>query len=177
MKFSELELRGAFVIDIEPHRDDRGFFARTWSGEEFLDRGLMGAIAQCSVSYNERKGTLRGMHFQADPHGEVKVIRCSAGAIYDVIVDLRPDSPTFKKWSATELSALNRRSLYVPAGFAHGFQTLCEASEVFYQISTPYKQDAARGIRWNDPAIRIEWPDPANMTISERDNAYPNFES
>jgi dTDP-4-dehydrorhamnose 3,5-epimerase len=175
MKFTELELRGAFVVDIEPHRDDRGFFARTWSEAEFLEHGLTAAISQCSVSYNERKGTLRGMHFQAAPDAEVKVVRCLAGAIWDVIVDLRPSSPTFKKWSATELSALNHRALYVPAGFAHGFQTLCDGSEVFYQISAPFKPEAGRGLRWNDPAIGIEWPNPHTPIMSERDHSYPDF--
>jgi dTDP-4-dehydrorhamnose 3,5-epimerase len=176
MRFTELKLAGAFAIDIEPHSDERGFFARTWSAAEFLDRGLSTAISQCSISYNERKGTLRGMHFQMEPYAEVKVIRCVAGAISDVIVDLRPDSATYRNWVAVELTAGNRRALYVPAGFAHGFQTLCDASEVFYQISTPYKSEAGRGLRWNDPGVGIQWPDPSNPTISERDSNYPDFQ-
>jgi dTDP-4-dehydrorhamnose 3,5-epimerase len=176
MIFTELELSGAFVIDIEPHQDDRGFFARTWSDSDFLARGLNASISQCSISFNERKGTLRGLHYQDVPHAEVKLVRCTAGAIYDVIVDLRFESATYLKWSAVELSAVNHRILYVPAGFAHGFQTLAEASEVSYQISCAHAPEASRGLRWNDPAAGIEWPDAKAATISDRDRAYPDFQ-
>jgi dTDP-4-dehydrorhamnose 3,5-epimerase len=175
VKFTELKLAGAYVIDIEPHYDDRGFFARTWSQEEFVEKGLTAAISQCSVSFNKRVGTLRGLHFQTSPHAEVKLVQCTAGVIFDVIVDLRTDSPTFLQWSALELSAENHRILYVPAGFAHGFQTLSDASQVFYQISTAHVPEASRGIRWNDPSIRVEWPEAVNLTISERDRGYPDF--
>src|SRR6478735_6768314 len=152
-------LPGAFIIDVERHQDERGFFARTWSGEEFRAHGLSDQLTQCSLSFNHRKGTLRGMHYQAAPHGEIKLVRCTAGAIYDVIVDLRPDSPAFRHWVGVELTADNRRMLYIPDGCAHGFQTLQPASEVFYQITGPYVPDAGRGVRWNDPAFGIDWPD------------------
>lgn len=175
MRFTKLDLAGAYVIDIEPQSDARGFFARSWSIEEFADRGLSTAMAHCSISFNERKGTLRGIHYQAAPFAEVKLVRCTAGAIMDVIVDLRPGSTTFTRWVAVELSADNRRQLYVPEGFGHGFQTLCDKSEVWYQISTAHMPESARGVRWNDALFAIDWPDPLNATMSERDRSYPDF--
>ena len=174
MKFSPTALVGAYVIDIEPVADERGFFVRSWCREEFARRGLNPDLAQCSISFNKKRGTLRGMHYQAEPHEETKVVRCTRGAIYDVIVDLRPESSTFRKWIAVELSADNRRMLYIPAGLAHGFQSLTDDTEVFYQISAPYHPESARGARWNDPAFGIEWP-VAERVISDKDRQYPDF--
>ncbi|MBA3831421.1 MAG: dTDP-4-dehydrorhamnose 3,5-epimerase [Chthoniobacterales bacterium] len=175
MRFTPLALQGAYVLDIEPEEDDRGFFARSWCASEFISHGLSAAIRQCSVSFNSRKGTLRGMHYQAEPDEEVKVIRCTAGAVYDVLVDVRLGSATLGKWVATELSAENRRQLYIPSGIAHGFQTLTESAELYYQISTDYAPESARGLRWDDPSVRIAWPDAKSATISERDRSYPDF--
>jgi len=174
VKFSPTALAGACIIDIEPVPDERGFFARSWCREEFARHGLNPDLAQCSISFNKKRGTLRGMHYQAEPHEETKVVRCTRGAIYDVIVDLRPASPTFRKWIAVELSADNRRMLYIPAGLAHGFQSLTDDTEVFYQISAPYHPESARGARWNDPAFGIEWP-VAERVISDKDRQYPDF--
>ncbi len=174
MKFSPTALAGACIIDIEPVQDERGFFARSWCREEFAKHGLNPDLAQCSISFNKKRGTLRGMHYQAKPHEETKVVRCTRGMIYDVIVDLRPESPTFRKWIAVELSADNRRMLYIPAGLAHGFQSLADDTEVFYQISTPYHPESARGVRWDDPAFGIEWP-AAERIISDKDRRYPDF--
>jgi dTDP-4-dehydrorhamnose 3,5-epimerase len=174
VKFLPLELPGVFLIEPEPLADDRGFFARTWCSREFADHGLVTAIAQCSLSYNRRKGTLRGMHYQAPPHEEVKIVRCTAGAIYDVVIDLRPGSPTRGRWLGVELSAANRRQIYVPAGFAHGFQALVDDTEVFYQISQFYHPESARGLRYDDPAFGIRWP-LGDLTVSERDLSFPEF--
>lgn len=174
MIFSPTALPGAFVIEPERREDERGFFARTWCAREFEAHTLVTRLAQCSVSYNKRKGTLRGMHYQAAPHQETKLIRCTAGAIHDVIIDLRPASPTFKRHFGVTLSAENRRMLYVPVGFAHGFQTLLDDTEVFYQISEYYSAEHSRGVRWNDPAFGIAWPDD-DRTISGRDREYPDF--
>lgn len=167
-------LAGAYIVDIEPVEDERGFFARSWCREEFRDAGLNAELVQCNISYNREKAILRGMHFQADPHGEVKLVRCTAGAIHDVIVDVRPDSPTYGKWFGTELSAENRRALYIPEGFAHGFITLRADSEVFYQMSSLYVPGAARGYRWDDPAFGIDWP-LAPVVMSAKDRAYDDF--
>ncbi|HEX3159055.1 MAG TPA: dTDP-4-dehydrorhamnose 3,5-epimerase [Gemmatimonadaceae bacterium] len=176
MRFIETRIPGAFIVDIEPRRDERGFFARSWCRDEFRAAGLEADLAQCSISYNATRGTLRGMHYQAAPHGEAKLVRCTAGAIHDVIVDLRPGSPTFCQWVATELTASSHRMLYVPDGLAHGFQTLEDGSEVFYQMSVPYHASSARGVRWNDPAFDIAWP-LAHPLLSERDRSYPDFEA
>jgi len=161
---------------MEKHVDRRGYFARTYCEHEFTSHGLKSGFVQCSVSFNKIKGTLRGMHFQAEPHGEAKVIRCTRGAIYDVIIDLRLGSPTFKQHFTIVLSAENGTMLYVPEGFAHGFQTLEDNTEVFYQMSQFYTPDHARGVRWNDPAFGIEWPEDERM-ILERDQSYPDFEA
>ena len=169
-------MKGAFLIDLEPHQDERGFFARSYCREEFASRGLNPSVAQCSVSFNRKKGTLRGMHYQSDPHEEAKLVRCTNGAIFDVIIDLRRDSPTFKRHFAAELTASNRRLLYVPEGFAHGFQTLADDTEVFYQISVPYHAASGRGVRWDDPAFRIPWPDVEARVISEKDRSYSLFD-
>ena len=172
MIFTETPLAGSFLIDVEPRKDERGFFARTFCRREFEAHGLESNLVQGSVSFNRLQGTLRGIHFQRSPWQEVKLVRCTAGAIYDVIVDLRTDSPTFLEHFAVELSAANRRTLYVPKDFAHGFQTLADASEVFYQISKPHADDCARGVRWDDPAFSIEWP-IGSPILSERDRGHP----
>lgn len=172
MVFTETELPGAFVIDSEVVDDERGFFARTWSAEEFAQRGLNSRIAQCSISFNKQRGTLRGMHYQIKPYEEAKLVRCTAGAIWDVIVDLRATSQTKHKWIAVELTSRNRRMLYIPEGFAHGFQTLEDHTEVAYQISEHYHPESARGVRWDDPAFGVQWPLPVSV-ISERDLKHP----
>jgi dTDP-4-dehydrorhamnose 3,5-epimerase len=175
VKFTPAPLAGAWVIDLEPIADDRGSFARTWCVREMEAHGLVTRAVQCSVSRNTRKSTLRGMHFQAAPHEETKVVRCTRGAIFDVIVDLRPGSATFKRWFGAELSAANGRALYVPAGMAHGFQTLADDTEVAYQISEFHHPESARGVRWDDPAFSIEWPQAASRVIHPKDLAYPDF--
>ncbi len=171
MIFEETKLRGAYVIDVEPHRDERGFFARSFCAEEFAAHGLIERFAQSNISLNARKGTLRGMHWQIAPHREVKLVRCTAGAIYDVIVDVREHSATLGQWFGVELSAENRRMLYIPEGFAHGFLSTSDASEVFYEMSHPHAPEAARGFRYDDPAIGIAWPGEVAV-ISERDGGY-----
>lgn len=176
MLFSRTDLAGVFIVDVERREDDRGFFARTWCAEELAQHGLVNVLSQCSISYNARKGTLRGMHYQAAPMEEEKVVSVSRGAIYDVVVDLRPGSGTFRKWLAVELSEQNGRMLYIPGGCAHGFQTLRDDTVVDYKISVPYAPDHGRGVRWNDPAFGIEWPE-ARRILSERDAAYPDFAS
>jgi dTDP-4-dehydrorhamnose 3,5-epimerase len=175
--FTELKLRGAFVIDPERISDERGFFARTWCSREFVEHGLNPCIAQCNISFNERAGTLRGMHFQLAPYAESKVVRCMLGSIYDVIIDLRPNSSTYKQWEAIELTAFNRRMLYIPEGFAHGFQTLEPASEVFYQMSEFYHPQSASGVRWDDPLFAIQWPLSDERCISEKDKSFALFSS
>ena len=174
MKFRETSLKGAYLIEIEPVHDERGFFARSWCCDEFAARGLNPRLVQCNITLTRHKGTLRGMHYQTVPHEEAKLVRCTRGSIYDVIVDLRPDSPTCKQWFAAELTADNFTLLYVPEGFAHGFLTLADNSEVFYQMSEFYHPECAAGVRWNDPAFNIEWPSTVR-TISQKDRELPNF--
>ena len=174
MRFVSLPLPGAFLIEPEPISDDRGFFARIFCREEFAAHGLDHELVQCSVSFNKRKGTLRGMHYQKPPHEETKLVRCTMGAIRDVIVDLRRDSLTYLRWAGVDLSAENRSTLYVPRGFAHGFVTLADNSEVFYQMSRFFEPGSAAGVRWNDPAFGIEWPGDVSV-ISDRDRNYPDF--
>lgn len=174
MIFEETLLAGAYIIDINRLEDNRGFFARTYCKKEFSEHNLLTEFPQCNVSFNRAKGTLRGMHYQAAPFEEGKLVRCTQGKILDVIVDLRPDSPTYCKWISVELSAENRRALYIPGGFAHGFQTLQDNSEVFYQMTATYEPTAARGVRWNDPAFDIEWPITPPV-LSVKDEAYPNY--
>jgi dTDP-4-dehydrorhamnose 3,5-epimerase len=172
MIVTETVLAGAYLVDMERLEDDRGFFARSFCAEEFAARGLAASQSQCSVSFNSRRATLRGLHFQADPHAETKLVRCTSGAIHDVIVDLRPDSPSHRRWLGVDLTADNRRALYVPKGFAHGFITLEDRSEVLYMMSVAHAPGFARGVRWNDPALAIRWPmEPRHM--AERDAAYP----
>jgi dTDP-4-dehydrorhamnose 3,5-epimerase len=174
MIFTELKLKGAFIIEIESREDERGFFARSWCEDEFKKHGLNPRLVQCNISFNKKRGTLRGMHYQVAPFAEAKVVRCTMGSIYDVIIDLRPDSPTFKQWVSVELTAENRRALYVPEDFAHGFQALSDNTEVFYQMSEFYHPECARGIRWNDPAFGIEWFS-VPCIISRQDNEYADF--
>jgi len=176
MKFIETKLKGAYVIEIEPISDDRGFFARSWCQQEFSDRGLNPNLVQCNISFNLKKGTLRGMHYQAKPHEEAKLVRCTQGAIYDVIIDIRPDSSTFKDWLSIELSAENRKMLYIPEGFAHGFQTLEDSTEVFYQMSDFFHPESARGIRWDDSVLAIDWSLKKDLIISLKDQQYSSFE-
>ena len=175
MLFTETPLAGAFIIEPEPRTDERGYFARVWCQEEFAKRGLDTRLVQCSLSNNTRAGTLRGMHYQADPFPEVKVIRCTRGAIFDVIIDLRRDSFTFARHFAIILSSSNRTALYVPGGLAHGFQTLEDDTDVMYQMSEFYRPSAARGVRWNDSAFGIPWPHTDVRVMAERDAAYPDF--
>ena len=174
MKFHPLRIPGAFLIEIETISDDRGFFARSWCNQEFTDRGLNAKISQCSLSFNHKKGTLRGMHYQAAPHEEAKLVRCTQGAIYDVLLDLRPTSPRYCTWIAEELSAQNHHALFIPEGVAHGFQTLTDDVEVFYQISEAYHAELSRGVRWDDPAFNIAWPED-DRTLSDRDRQYPDY--
>jgi dTDP-4-dehydrorhamnose 3,5-epimerase len=175
LRLTETELPGVHVLDVEPQSDDRGFFARTFDAREFDARRLDPRVAQCSLSFNKRAGTLRGMHFQVAPHGEAKLVRCVSGALFDVALDLRPHAATYLHWVGVELSAENRRALYIPEDVAHGFQTLVDATEILYSISEFYEPAAARGVRWDDPAFEIEWPE-AERTISERDLSWPDFD-
>jgi len=172
--FAETPIEGAYVIDIERVEDHRGFFARTWCANEFAKHGLNPRLVQCNISFNAASGTLRGMHYQAAPHGEAKLVRCTMGSIYDVIVDLRESSPNYLRWYGVELSAANRRMLYIPEGVGHGFQTLVSDSEVFYQMSEFYHPESQTGVRWNDPAFGIHWIDEVRV-ISPRDMYYPDF--
>ena len=174
MIFTETILKGAFVIEPERLEDERGFFARTWCQREFEAHGINSKWVQCNISFNKKKGTLRGMHYQAIPFGEAKLVRCTLGATYDVIIDLRPESPTFKQHVAVVLTATNRKMLYVPEGFAQGFLTLEDNTEIFYQMSEFFSAEYARGARWNDPAFGIQWPAEVQI-ISDRDQNHPDF--
>jgi len=172
--FEPTEVDGAWLVGLDPHQDDRGFFARLWDASEFEARGLASSLDQCSLSYNRRAGTVRGMHYQAAPREEIKVVRCVRGSIYDVLLDLRPASTTYRQWVGRELTSDNRLCCYVPRGVAHGFQTLTDDAEVLYLIAGPYDPDLARGVRWNDPAFNIRWPLTA-AGISDRDRLFPDF--
>jgi dTDP-4-dehydrorhamnose 3,5-epimerase len=174
MKFVALPLSEAFLIEVELRPDDRGGFGRTFCEREFAEHGLPSHFVQCNTSFNTRAGTLRGMHIQIEPQPEAKLVRCTRGAIFDVIVDVRRDSPTFRQWYGAELTADNRKALFIPFGFVHGFQTLEENSEVFYHMSEFYEPSLARGYRWNDPAFAIDWP-IADPVMSDRDRQYPDF--
>jgi dTDP-4-dehydrorhamnose 3,5-epimerase len=176
MRFIETSLRGSFIIEIEPNRDSRGFFSRTFCGREFGEHGLVAAFVQCSVSHRLKQGTLRDLHYQVPPACEVKLVRCTAGAIYDVIVDLRPDSPTYLRHVGVELTAQNCPALYIPESFAHGMQTLIDNTEVFYQISEFYAPGQVTGLRFNDPKLGIQWPIPIT-SISEKDMNWPLLSS
>jgi dTDP-4-dehydrorhamnose 3,5-epimerase len=176
MFFQPTKLKNAYIVEPDRKEDERGFFARTWCQQEFIDLGLDAELVQCSISFNKKKGTLRGMHWQVFPHAETKLVRCTQGAIYDVIVDLREDSETFMQWIGVELTPENRRELYVPKGFAHGFQTLEDNTEVHYQISEFYAPDCARGFRWNDPTFLINWPLEVSV-ISAKDRDYEDYKA
>ena len=178
MIFKETNLRGAFIIEIEKREDERGFFARTVCSKEFLAHGLNSDFVQSNIAFNKRAGTLRGLHYQLHPYEEIKLVRCTRGAIYDVIVDVRSDSATYKKWFGVELTSDNYRMLYVPEGFAHGYQTLADSCEVTYQVSQIFSSESERGIRWNDPTLKILWPMAQPTIISEKDSGWPDvFES
>lgn len=176
MIFKETRLKGAFLVEPEKQGDERGFFARSWDQEVFQSRGLNPRVVQCNVSFNRKKGTLRGMHYQAKPHEEAKLVRCTRGAAYDVAIDLRPDSPTFKRWAGIEMTSDNHLMFYIPEGFAHGFVTLEDHTELFYQMSHAHVPASARGVRYDDPAFGIRWPVAIDV-ISERDETYPDFEA
>lgn len=177
MRFIETDLPGAYVLELEQRLDERGFFARVWCRDEFAALKLTTELAQCSISRSTKAGTLRGMHFQRAPHEEAKLVRCTRGAIYDVIVDLRPEASTRGRWVGVELDADSGRALYIPEGFAHGFQTLEDDTDVLYMISAPYAAEAATGVRWDDPLFGIVWPEASERTISERDRTWPDFEA
>lgn len=177
MIFTATELPGAFIIDIERKEDRRGFFARIACIDEFGGHGLSFEPVQANVSWNIRRGTLRGLHYQVPPHAEGKIVRCTAGAIYDVLLDVRPASPTCGRWIGVELSSTNRRSLFVPEGIAQGFQTLVDDTEVYYQMTARYEPTAARGVRWNDPALGIDWPLCDIAFLSEADDKLPDFKT
>jgi len=172
MIFRETILKGAFVIEMEKFEDKRGFFARAWCQKEVEANGLVSRVVQTNISFNKKRGTLRGMHYQVAPYEQIKLVRCTRGAIYDVVIDLRPDSPTFRKWTGVELTAENYTMLYVPENFAHGFQTLEDNTEVTYQVSQFYSPESERGVRYDDPVFQVEWPLPVEV-ISEKDIAWP----
>ena len=172
MLFRKTDIQGVFIIEPEIIEDERGFFACSWMEDEFRERGLNPRLAQCNISFNKQRGTLRGMHFQIKPHEEAKLVRCTRGSIYDVAVDLRKDSETLYRWVAAELTEDNHQMLYIPEGFGHGYQTLSDNTEIFYQMSAYYHPESARGFRWSDPAFGIKWPMPVTM-IAERDANYP----
>jgi dTDP-4-dehydrorhamnose 3,5-epimerase len=176
MRFVETSVQGAYVVEPERTEDERGFFARTFDAAEFESRGLVPDVAECSVAYNDHRHTLRGMHYQQEPYGEAKLVRCTRGSVYDVAVDLRPGSSTYLGWAAVELSAENGRSFYIPRGCAHGYLTTTDMVELHYQISAPFAPDAAAGVRWDDPAVSVDWPAPPRV-ISARDASYPDLQT
>jgi dTDP-4-dehydrorhamnose 3,5-epimerase len=173
--FTTTKLLGAYIIDLDKRSDDRGFFARAWCQKEFEAHHLTARSIQCNLSFSPKKGTLRGMHYQVAPYEEAKLVRCTQGALYDVIIDLRSSSSTYLQWIGVELTAENRRMLFVPEGFAHGFQTLMDNTEAFYQVSQFYHPEAERGVRWNDPVFAIEWPDVCQRSMSVKDMHWPDF--
>jgi dTDP-4-dehydrorhamnose 3,5-epimerase len=175
MIFNTTEIPGVLLIDLDIRQDERGFFTRSWCRSEFAEHGLDTCIAQCSVSYNRTRGIVRGMHYQRAPHGEVKLVRCTAGAVYDVVVDLRPDSPTYCRWLGAELTAENRTTIYIPPGCAHGFATLTDGAELYYQMSEFYHPESYAGVRWDDPAFGIVWPFDEPQ-LSAKDRSYPDFD-
>jgi dTDP-4-dehydrorhamnose 3,5-epimerase len=176
MIFTETKLAGVLVLDPRRFEDERGFFAPAFSAREFEARGMAAHFVESNISYSRRRGTIRGMHYQAAPHGQAKLIRCTRGAVYDVVIDIRRDSQTYGQWFGVELTAESRRMIYLPGDCAHGFQTLVDDAEVFYMVSSPYAPESGRGVRWDDPAFRIEWPDVDERVLIERDRSYPDFE-
>jgi dTDP-4-dehydrorhamnose 3,5-epimerase len=175
MNFTETKIKGVYVLDPKKYEDERGFFAPAFSSREFESIGMQSQFVESNISFSRRSGTLRGMHYQAAPHGQAKLVRCTRGRVYDVAVDLRPDSPTFRHWIGAELTAENHRMVYIPGDCGHGFQTLEDNSEVFYMVSSPYKPATARGFRWNDPAFAIDWPEAEGRVVIQRDREYPDF--
>jgi len=175
MILTETKLAGVYLIEPRRFEDERGFFAPSFSAREFAARGLASEFVENNISYSKNRGTLRGMHYQAAPYGQAKLVRCTKGAVFDVVVDLRPNSPTFKQWTGVELSAENRSMMYLPADCGHGFQTLVDDTEVFYMVSSVYVPESGRGFRWNDPAFNIDWPDIGARILIERDQKYPDF--
>ncbi len=175
MIFKRTSIIGAYTIELEEHGDERGFFARTWCKKEFMTQGLTSNIVQANIAFTKKKGTIRGMHYQIAPNEEAKLMRCIKGAIYDVIIDLRPESSTYKQWLGVELSSENRKMFYVPEGFAHGYQSLTDNVETLYMVSEFYSPDSERAIRWNDPAFSIKWPINEDLTISDKDRNWPDF--
>ena len=175
MIFQETKLKGSFVIRMEPIGDNRGFFARAWCQNEFKAHGLITNFVQANITHSPHRGTLRGLHYQIAPHQEIKLVRCTCGAIYDLIIDLRPESPTFMQWHGTELTAGNRKMVYIPGGFAHGYQILADDTEVFYQVGQFYAPEYKRGIRWDDPAFQIDWPITGQVILSEKDKHWPDY--
>lgn len=175
MKFTETKINGVFVIDPTRHEDERGFLAPSFSAREFEVRGMAGHFLETNISYSLHRGTLRGMHYQAAPHGQAKLVRCTRGAVFDVAVDLRPHSPTYREWVGFELTAENRRMLYLPGDCGHGFQTLLDDTEVFYMVSSTYTPESGRGFRWDDPAFQIEWPEADERILVDRDRNYPDY--
>jgi dTDP-4-dehydrorhamnose 3,5-epimerase len=175
MNFTETKIKGVLLLDPKRFEDERGFFAPAFSAREFEARGMEAQFVESNISYSLRRGTLRGLHFQAAPHGQAKLVRCTRGRVYDVAVDLRPDSPTHKDWVGVELTAENRRMIYIPGDCAHGYLTLEDNCEVFYMVSSPYEPASGRGFRWNDPAFRIEWPGEVEPILIERDSNYPDY--
>ncbi len=176
MIFRPTELDGTFLIEPERLADERGFFARAWCRAELEERGLSGEIEQCNIALNERAGTLRGLHFQRRPHAETKIVRCTMGALYDVVVDLRPDSPSYLRWIGVELSSQNRLALYIPIGLAHGYQTLVDGTEAIYFHSTSHAPQSAGGVRWDDPAFGIDWPQADGRIMTDRDRSWPLYD-
>jgi dTDP-4-dehydrorhamnose 3,5-epimerase len=175
MKFTETKLPGVYLVEPQRFADERGFFAPSFRAQDFAAQGLASVFVENNISYSNSRGTIRGLHYQAAPYGQAKLVRCTRGAVFDVAVDLRPASPTFKQWVGVELSDENRSMLYVPADCAHGYQTLVDDSEVFYMVSTPYAPESGRGFRWNDPAFGIEWREVGARILIERDQEYPDF--
>lgn len=176
MNFIETELKGAFIIDVQSLEDERGFFARAWCEKEFKKHGLVSRMVQANISVNKKKGTLRGLHYQVAPFEEAKLMRCTRGAIFDVIIDLRPESPTYKSWLGVELTTKNHKMLYIPEGFAHGYQTLEDDTEVFYQVSQFYSPESERGVNWGDPIFEVEWPITDDIIISAKDKNWANYQ-
>ena len=175
MKFSPVNVEGAFIIELSPFSDDRGFFARAYCENEFMEHGIGVHMVQANMSYNKQRGILRGLHWQASPYEEAKFVRCIKGSLFDVVVDVRPESPTYKQWSGIELTSVNRKALFIPGGCAHGYQVLEDDTEVLYQVSAPYVQEAEQGARWNDPAFGIEWPIKEGLILSSKDKDWDDF--
>jgi len=175
MKFSSVNVEGVFVVELAPAADDRGFFARAFCEKEFMEHGIDVRLIQANISYNRQRGILRGLHWQVSPYEEAKLVRCIKGSIFDVVVDVRPESRTYKNWYGIDLTSTNRQALFIPGGCAHGYQVLEDDTEVFYQVSAPYVQEAEKGARWNDPSFGIEWPINEGVILSPKDRGWDDF--